>query len=405
MTTRHRDLRSGTAVWTASRMPAFPTEKATRDFKTDVLVIGAGISGAMLADALSEAGLKICVVDRRGAVRGSTAASTALLQYELDTPLLQMRKKIGEPKAHRIWRRSKLAVCALQERTLRLGIRAELAPRDTLYLAGNVLGADGLQKEGEARRRLGFECQWLSAKEVREQYGIERRAALRSFGNAVAEPRKLAAGFLRAAIARGAKLYAPLEVLDVQPQARGVKALLSNGLTITARHLIFATGYELPKQIPAKSHKIISTWAMATKPQPRHLWPTAAMLWEASDPYLYLRSTSDGRVICGGADEDFLDEQRRDAKLPAKTKLLERKLAALFPALDARASFAWTGCFGASPLGTPTIGAVPHLPHCYAVLGYGGNGITFSMMAAQILTGLITGEGDADAELFGFGQP
>ena len=42
------------------------------------------------------------------------------------------------------------------------------------------------------------------------------------------------------------------------------------------------------------------------------------------------------------------------------------------------------------------------MPGCYAVLGYGGNGITFSMLAAQLLRGLISGEGDADEDLFSF---
>ena len=50
----------------------------------------------------------------------------------------------------------------------------------------------------------------------------------------------------------------------------------------------------------------------------------------------------------------------------------------------------------------PTIGEIPGYPKCYAVLGYGGNGITFSMIAAQVLRAAITGEGDPDADLFAF---
>jgi len=44
------------------------------------------------------------------------------------------------------------------------------------------------------------------------------------------------------------------------------------------------------------------------------------------------------------------------------------------------------------------------MPQCYAAMGYGGNGITFSMMAAQMLRGMITGEGDPDADLVSFGR-
>ena len=68
---------------------------------------------------------------------------------------------------------------------------------------------------------------------------------------------------------------------------------------ISAGHVVLATGYELAGPAPAEGHQVISTWAMATPRQPRRIWPGAAMIWEASDPYLYLRATHDGRVICG----------------------------------------------------------------------------------------------------------
>ena len=67
-----------------------------------------------------------------------------------------------------------------------------------------------------------------------------------------------------------------------------------------------------------------------------------------------------------------------------------------------RAEFAWCGSFGGSATGTPTIGPVPGLPHCYAVLGYGGNGITFAALAAQLLRADVEGAPDPDADLFAF---
>jgi len=70
--------------------------------------------------------------------------------------------------------------------------------------------------------------------------------------------------------------------------------------------------------------------------------------------------------------------------------------------VDARAAFAWTACFGASATGSPTIGEIPGYPHCYAALGYGGNGITFSMLAASLLTAAISGKRNPDAHLFEF---
>ena len=52
----------------------------------------------------------------------------------------------------------------------------------------------------------------------------------------------------------------------------------------------------------------------------------------------------------------------------------------------------------------PPSGRVPRMPNCFAVLGYGGNGITFSMMAAQMLRNILSGEGDPDLDLVAFGR-
>ena len=106
--------------------------RLARDIKTDVLVIGAGITGALIADALTSAGVEVAVVDKRGLAKGSTVASTALVQYEIDTPLITLTRKIGKEKAVRAWRRSRLAVEALAARLGELKRNRRGAPRFAL---------------------------------------------------------------------------------------------------------------------------------------------------------------------------------------------------------------------------------------------------------------------------------
>ena len=107
-------------------------------------------------------------------------------------------------------------------------------------------------------------------------------------------------------------------------------------------------------------------------------------------------------MVVGGEDEDVTDEATRDALLPSKVATLQKKTKALLPWLDATADFAWAGTFGESENGLPSIGALPDMPNCYAVLGYGGNGITFGMIAAQIIASRICGRPDPDEQLFAF---
>jgi glycine/D-amino acid oxidase-like deaminating enzyme len=399
--TAHRDLRTGQSIWQARRPHAVPTGPL-RGAPLDVLVVGAGITGALVAEALTDAGWAVAVVDRRRPASGSTTASTALLQYEIDVPLTHLARRIGLDRAQRVWRRSRLALDALRQRVRHLGISAAVADRDSLYLHGNVLDRHALVVEAEARRRAGFEVTWLDAPTVESRFGIAGRTGLESYDNMEADPRQLATGFLAAAVAGGARVHAPVEVVDVAPGRRGVTATTATGARIASRFLVYATGYELATGVPRSGHAVSSTWAYATRPQTRRLWPGRCLIWEASDPYLYLRTTPDGRILCGGEDEPFADARTRDAQLPAKVAALERKLGRLLPDVDARADYTWCGSFGTSDTGTPSIGAVPGMPGCFAVLGYGGNGITFSMLAAQILRTTLGGQRDPDADLFSF---
>jgi glycine/D-amino acid oxidase-like deaminating enzyme len=401
--TRKRDLRSGKAVWSAYRHLHIPVRRLRQATRTDVVVVGAGITGALVSHALTEVGIRPLILDRRdGARLGSTAASTALLQFELDNPLVKLGRKIGRRAAEQAWKCSHAAVSVLRTKTHRLGIAAHLESRPSLYLAGNLLDAAGLAREVRARQRLGLPSELLERKALREHFQINRSAAILSHGNAEADPVALAGGFLKHALRRGARFRAPHEVTDLHSSRAGITLFTRDGVEVHARHVVLCTGYELPKIVPAQGNRIISTWAIATRPQPQRIWPQRALVWEASEPYLYLRASFDGRVICGGEDEEFSEARRRGTHIDAKTARLEHKLGRLFPQVDPRAAFAWTGCFGASTTGTPTIGEIPGYPRCYAVMGYGGNGITFSMLAASLITAEIRGKRDPDAHLFDF---
>ncbi|MFC3325322.1 NAD(P)/FAD-dependent oxidoreductase [Mesorhizobium cantuariense] len=401
---RKLDLRTGRPVWFAYRAPAVPTDGLTQDVKTDVLIVGMGISGAMMAETLTADGYQVICIDRRGPLKGSTSATTALVAFEIDQPLSTLSKMIGRTSAEQAWRRSRLAVSNLAARIAELGINCGLSRTPSLYLAGTLLGPSELHDEAQARRQAGIAATYLTSAPLAETFGIDRNSAILSHGNIALDPRKLTAGLLLKALERKARFYTPIEATVIEDSADEVVVATKDGPTITARHVILATGYELVDIVPAAAHQIISTWAIATRPQSRKIWPQAAFIWEASDPYLYVRATTDGRVVCGGEDEDFVDETQRDALIADKSARIAEKLGLIFPHLDTRPAFAWTGSFGTTTTGLPYIGAIPRHPRIHAVMGYGGNGITFSQIASEIVSASINGLDDTDAKLFAFNR-
>jgi glycine/D-amino acid oxidase-like deaminating enzyme len=138
--------------------------------------------------------------------------------------------------------------------------------------------------------------------------------------------------------------------------------------------------------------KVSSSWAIATKPQPQKIWKGGALIWEDSQNYHYARTTSAGRIIIGGEDSDqVIEPDARDRLIPQKARALARKPAALWPVADPAIEFRWSGTFDTTNDGLPLIGPVPGAKGIYAAYGYGGNGITFSFLAARLIGDLIAG--------------
>ena len=102
-------------------------------------------------------------------------------------------------------------------------------------------------------------------------------------------------------------------------------------------------------------------------------------------------------------DEEFADPEKRDRLIPRKIAAIRRKLGRLMPGVATEAAFTWCASFGASTTGLPAIGPVPGAKGCYAAMGYGGNGITFSAIAAQMFQREVLGIADPDADIFGLG--
>jgi glycine/D-amino acid oxidase-like deaminating enzyme len=119
---------------------------------------------------------------------------------------------------------------------------------------------------------------------------------------------------------------------------------------------------------------------------------------------MYLRTTEDGRILMGGEDDPFDGINPREQRIPHKVEKLQARFRTMFPLIDLDVAYAWAGTFGETRDGLAYIGATPEYPHAYFALGYGGNGVTYSLVAAEILRDLVTGRPNKDAEIFRFGR-
>ncbi len=401
--TNARDLHTSRPLWAATRQINVESAKTPARRNYDVVIIGAGISGSLCAQAMANGKRSVLVIDWREPVRGSTLASTAMIQHEIDVPLHQLIHAIGKENAGRAWRRSIRSVDALVNLVKELEISCSMERKKTLYLAGNQYGSRALKTEVAARDALHINAEFCNAARLVSEFGIERSGAIISAMSASANPAQLAAGMLRAAQEGGAELVSPLGITDFEETNNGVVLATSAGKLLTGEHVIFASGYEFLMGLESKSHQVISTWALASEPGIAYpSWLDEFLVWEASDPYLYFRTTYDGRIIAGGEDEADPLAHKDVAKGRRKTKMIAEKLHALAGVEIGKPAYTWAAPFGTTTTGLPFIDTLFGHKHVHAVMGFGGNGITFSMIAAQIMTSLVEGNPDPDRDLFRF---
>jgi glycine/D-amino acid oxidase-like deaminating enzyme len=165
--------------------------------------------------------------------------------------------------------------------------------------------------------------------------------------------------------------------------------------------VVQAQGYEVPAPLRPDLVRLHSTYALVTEPVAGFAgWDDQCLLWESSRPYLYLRATTDGRVMVGGEDEPFRNPRLRDRLMPRKARRMAKRLDRMLPALKAEPAFAWTGTFAVSQDGLPYVGKWDGFPHMVFALAYGGNGITFGVVAADIIRDLCLGHENDDGRIF-----
>jgi glycine/D-amino acid oxidase-like deaminating enzyme len=119
---------------------------------------------------------------------------------------------------------------------------------------------------------------------------------------------------------------------------------------------------------------------------------------------LYIRTTDDNRLLVGGGDEYFSDTAKRDKLLQAKSGELLQLANKLLPGQDFRLDFSWAGTFGQTKDGLPFVGAHPKFSSALFVLGFGGNGISFSVAAMELVSQMLQGNTPPLAEYFRFGR-
>lgn len=283
---------------------------------------------------------------------------------------------------------------------MRVGAEERAAPRQ------QPSGPEALRKEYRTRKRYRFRVDLLNRRDLARHYAVKAPGAILYHDAAQVDPFRLTHTLIRCAARAGLRAYARTEISEFEHQRGAIVLKTRHGQRIRAKKVIFASGYESLRYLRKGLAKLVNTYALVSQPfaqPPRGL--EECLFTETVDPYLYVRTTADNRVMMGGQDDPFLSAAFRERCLSAKTQALLRKFKRWFPALRIRPASAWAGAFAATEDGLGYVDEAPTFPNAYFALGVGGNGMIFSVIAADIICDLYRGKRNPNRHLFRFDRP
>ena len=397
------ELTAGYPFWLIEQGLKFKYPKLNKDVKTDALVIGGGISGALSAYYLTEAGIQTILVDARSIGLGSTCASTSLLQYELDIPLHLLKDKVGKETATRSYQLCAEAIGKLTDIMRETGY-SEYETCNSLFFSRHAREKLFMEREFNARKEAGFNMEFLGEDQLHQLYGLKACFGIRSEIGATMNTYSLTHHLLQYCIKKGLQVYDRTKITELEEQSNSLGVATENKHKIKASYVINATGYEVINFLDKKIVNFDCTYAIASEHQEENapFWKDRAMMWNTDSPYLYLRLTKDNRILAGGRDEPFSNKTTRQLFLEKKARLIEKDIKKILPRLNFRTEFSWSGTFGKTKDSLPYIGRNADSQRIFYALGFGGNGITFSQVAAEINRDLILGKKNKNVDYFSF---
>lgn len=394
-------LNSGQLPWenTLPHPPVYPVLEG--DITCDCLIIGGGMGGAIMSYRMSLSGADTVLIDKRAVGAGSSHANTGLLQIANDKSLTACMNTFGEENGVLFYKLCQQGVRSILELPGKLDIDPQIIARSSLLYASVPEDVPALRLEHENLTRHGFDSEFWDEETIRSHYSFSKPAALFSRGDAETNPLRTVHSLIDKAHSGGVRVYEHTQALNYEYSADGVVCHTENG-RIIAKNVVFAMGYETQDMKKDRGAELINTYAIMTKPVLNFLkWYEHSLLWETARPYLYFRTTPDGRIIAGGKDEQLTSPERRDVRVLSQSQRLLEELVALFPELQGiEAEYSWGAVFGSTRDGLPYIGPHPEYPHCYFIEGYGGNGTVYSMIAAELLSDTLAGKVRPELELF-----
>lgn len=373
----------------------------TKDIDTDVCIIGGGITGAITSYYFSRENINCVLLEKRRIAHLSTSITTSLLQYELDDNLSDLKKYTNLEDVIRSYNLGLIALDEIDKFIKEYGNNCNYKKRDTLLYTAKKDEINAMKIEYDYRKNNNFDVEYIN--EENNKFSFDLKAGILSKnGGAEIDPYKFTHEMLKVSQNNGLRVYENTEVIDLKYHKEYIEVITEFGNIVKAKKVIVATGYNTKLFTDRNFATKTTTFNIATKPIKNfNGWYEKVLIRDNSDPYNYLRTTFDNRIIIGGEDVDFIPDIFDENLANKKYDILENRLKSMFSNIkDIEIDYKYCGTFASTLDNLGFIGEDTKHNNLWYNLGYGANGILFAILGGMMLSKLYHGERDKDMKLF-----
>ncbi|MBP3301456.1 MAG: FAD-binding oxidoreductase [Clostridia bacterium] len=366
-------------------LPSHPTVK--EDLKTEVLIIGGGLSGLLCAYELCKAGREVTVVTENTVADGATRFSAGILFGDGGPELLRLKQTLGLRAGVEWYRTAGAALSQLEKILSDTGSRCDFTPRESFYYTSLPKSVSALREEYFLRHHMGLNCRWLGAEECAERFSFPCAGGILSRAGATFNPVKFGRDLTDWITLHGGAVFEGSRVESIE-RGDGEYRCRCNGYVLRAKKIVDARGGEVLRKRPALGQRV-TVFSIVTEPiSVFRGWPEECLI-KSRDEFSYLRTTPDGRILFSGEASTALSPEGKIGSLDAsplcrvKYRNLEEDLQEMFFGIPrVRKEYGFCQSLVIPKGGLPYVGRDPQWEGVYYLYAFGEGGLAGAILGS-----------------------
>ena len=402
----------------------FANYQSTADLpvQADIVIIGAGLTGAAAAYHLRNSGKAVVLLDQgdpAGEASGRNGGNFELLPenavgiYEGLAPgrftyMKRLYPRVPEVVLRAVSERQASLVLGLalrnrdllEETILSERIACDFSPKGWLHLAANEKEEQGICDEVSLAAQRGQRIEIWSRTKIREEFGINS-AFLGRFipGDGTYHPFKFVCGEIKSALHSGVALYTGTRVRRVVSDGDGNHCIVTNRGTIIAGGVIVATNAFTSSLFPKLAAIVpYQSQLLVTEHVPDRA--RGRSVTSETGPVFFNQPREGARderacLVMGGGDDRRMKNPNSRRRSPAIHAHLLVLRDSFYPELAGQPPSAeWIGPMAFTPDGLPCIGFLR--PGVVVAAGYNGYGGTYATAAGSAAAEMVLSDSVPD---------